>query len=103
MRLAMAMLGTWGGMMRRRVGALGLMLLVGPAWAADDQVIRLASGTEVVSQRYPAEGKVLAVWGYYGTDVKSFNVPSGIAVDALGNVYVADSGNNRVLKFAPVE
>lgn len=68
MRLAMAMLGTWGGMMRRRVGALGLMLLVGPAWAADEQVIRLASGTEVVSQRYPAEGKTLAVWltGQFG-------------------------------------
>lgn len=36
--------------------------------AAGDEVIRLASGAEVVSQRYPADGKVLAVWltGQYG-------------------------------------
>jgi uncharacterized protein (TIGR03437 family) len=27
------------------------------------------------------------------------NAPTGIAVDALGNVYVADSNNNRVLRF----
>jgi DNA-binding beta-propeller fold protein YncE len=27
--------------------------------------------------------------------------PSGVAVDAAGNVYVADSGNNRVVKLAP--
>ena len=27
------------------------------------------------------------------------NTPSGIAVDASGNVYVADNGNNRVLRF----
>jgi NHL repeat len=27
--------------------------------------------------------------------------PSGVAVDALGNVYVADSTNNRVVKLAP--
>lgn len=33
-----------------------------------DVTIRLASGNEIVSQRYPAEGKVLAVWitGQYG-------------------------------------
>jgi serine/threonine protein kinase, bacterial len=30
----------------------------------------------------------------------SFNAPQGIAVDGSGSVYVADSGNNRVRKFA---
>jgi serine/threonine protein kinase, bacterial len=28
------------------------------------------------------------------------NGPIGVAVDGAGNLYVADSGNNRVLKLA---
>jgi serine/threonine-protein kinase len=30
------------------------------------------------------------------------NFPNGVAVDAAGNLYVTDAGNNRVLKL-PVQ
>jgi secreted PhoX family phosphatase len=30
----------------------------------------------------------------------SFNAPSGLAVDAAGNVYVGDEGNNLVRKIS---
>lgn len=44
-------------------------------------------------------GEVLAVWGGNGSDLASMNMPTGIAVDAKGQVYVSDSGNGRVLVF----
>lgn len=44
-------------------------------------------------------GNILAVWGGFGGDLASFNLPVGVAVDAQGQVYVSDSGNGRVLVF----
>jgi len=34
-----------------------------------------------------------------GLNAKSLCLPEGVAVDSLGNVYVADTGNNRVLEY----
>jgi hypothetical protein len=38
-------------------------------------------------------------WGSYGTGDGEFDHPGGVAVDSSGNVYVADSGNDRIQKF----
>jgi DNA-binding beta-propeller fold protein YncE len=38
-------------------------------------------------------------WGQPGSGDGQFNSPSGIAVDSVGNVYVADTANNRIQKF----
>lgn len=39
------------------------------------------------------------VWSMNLSGNGQFNVPAGVAVDHAGNVYVADSGNNRIQKF----
>lgn len=41
----------------------------------------------------------LIQWGSYGTGDGQFNYPFGVAVDATGNVLVADEGNHRIQKF----
>jgi DNA-binding beta-propeller fold protein YncE len=36
-----------------------------------------------------------------GGEVGQVSDPSGLAVDTAGNLYVADSGNNRVQMYTP--
>jgi hypothetical protein len=41
----------------------------------------------------------ITMWGSLGSGNGQFNDPAGVAVDGSGNVYVADTGNNRIQKF----
>jgi uncharacterized protein (TIGR03663 family) len=50
---------------------------------------------------YDLEGTVQDVWGQYGTDLGSMNLPTGIVVEATGRVLVVDSDNHRVLLYTP--
>jgi len=45
------------------------------------------------------EDEFVQLWGQFGTDNVTFGLPSGIAVDAQGNVWVSDAGNNRLMRF----
>ena len=49
----------------------------------------------------PIALKVQARFGADGTGSTQLHDPRDIAVDPAGNVYVADTGNKRVLKFSP--
>ena len=42
----------------------------------------------------------LLKWGSLGTGDGQFNTPHGIAVDSSNNIYVADTNNARIQKFA---
>lgn len=42
----------------------------------------------------------LRKWGSSGTGPGQFSSPAGVDVDGLGNIYVADAGNQRIQKFA---
>jgi uncharacterized protein (TIGR03663 family) len=42
-----------------------------------------------------------ATWGFVGSEPGQMRNPKGIALDAMGNVYVADSQNHRIQVFEP--
>jgi streptogramin lyase len=54
-------------------------------------------------QKFDCNGNFITKWGSFGSNAGQFkgyfNYPIGIAVDKWDNVYVADTGNNRVQKF----
>ena len=51
-------------------------------------------------QVFRENGDYYTEFGGYGSGDGQFNNPTGIAVDGEGNIYVADTGNNRVVKYS---
>ena len=49
--------------------------------------------------KFDKTGKFVRSWGSRGTANGQFSVAHGIAIDAAGNVYVADTGNKRIQVF----
>ncbi len=56
---------------------------------------------DVLGQTYVQNGVTVAGTGVQGTPPNQLNSPFGLFVDASRTVFVADAGNNRVLRFAP--
>jgi DNA-binding beta-propeller fold protein YncE len=50
-------------------------------------------------QYFDKEGNYLGQWGSLGGAPGQFNAAYGLAVDASGEVFVADTGNQRIQKF----
>jgi DNA-binding beta-propeller fold protein YncE len=48
---------------------------------------------------FDRSGNFLRSWGKYGTGPGEFNLPHSLAIDAQGNVYVADRENARIQVF----
>ena len=77
----------------------------GQTWAGVDGLATDASGNLYVAcgdaevQKYNRDGKLIGRWGSSGSGDGQFRYASSIAVGPSGNVYVADSDNNRVQKF----
>ncbi len=77
--------------LKRPVGVGALVLLLCTAWYA--WTLFFASG----DLRYVLVG----TWGSGGTAPGEFSAPIGVAIGPAGDVYVTDSGNNRIQRFRP--
>ena len=51
-------------------------------------------------QKFTGAGVFVTKWGTGGVGDGQFKYPCGVAVDGSGNIYVTDTDNNRMQKFA---
>jgi DNA-binding beta-propeller fold protein YncE len=75
----------------------------GVAWDKDGNIyiadgVAMGAGNARVA-KFDKDGHFVKSWGQRGSEPGQFNSLRGIALDAQGNVYVADAGNKRIQVF----
>ena len=75
----------------------------GVAWDKDGNIyvadgVAMGAGNARVA-KFDKDGHFIKSWGQRGSEPGQFNSLRGIALDAQGNVYVADAGNKRIQVF----
>ena len=94
--------GTAGTGLNQLSGPTGLAVdAAGDLFVSDSLNNRVMEYTyNATTGSYASSGKVVAGTGTAGSGLTQLSNPHGIALDAHGDLFVADSGNNRVEEFA---
>ena len=79
-------------------GAKGLLGPIGIAIDSKDQVWVSATNHHV--QQFAADGRYVRGMGGEGSEPGQFKTPHGLAFDSQHHLYVVDSRNSRIQKFA---
>jgi NHL repeat len=70
------------------------------AWDRDDDIfVADGHGANARIAKFDKNGRFISSWGSRGSDQGQFISPHSVALDAAGNVYVADQGNKRIQVF----
>ncbi len=72
----------------------------GDLFAVDQANNRVIEYVPSSPTSYPEAGTVVAGAGGEGSGLNQLNGPSGVALDAQGDLFVGDTANNRVMKYA---
>src|SRR5262245_4183810 len=65
-------------------------------------IYKFADSLPAISVREDlSKAPVAAFQGGHGAGRGQFDSPRGIAIDSMGNIFVADTGNGRIQKFSP--
>jgi len=51
---------------------------------------------------FSPSGAYLNRFGQFGTEPGGLGLPNGLGFDDAGNLWLADAGNHRVLKYPPI-
>ncbi len=79
-------------------GGKGLLGPIAVAVDSKDQV--WVTSTNHTVQQFSADGRYIRGLGGEGSEPGQFRLPHGLAVDSQQHLYVADSRNSRIQKFA---
>ncbi len=85
--------GGFGGRPKNLPGPTGIVL--------DKQDRVWVASTNSRIQLFSADGTYLTGFGGRGSEIGKFHTPHGIALDSRGNLYVVDTQNSRIQKYAP--
>ncbi len=88
------------------IGWYGQSLDNKPYLAVDDEGYVYVSDPEGYRiLQFNTQGEFLRYWGEYGSGMENFTLPTGLAAGTANDLWVADSGNHRILHFTlpPVE
>jgi tripartite motif-containing protein 71 len=73
----------------------GITIVDGVVYVTDSQLSRV--------QAFDLNGAFLGKWGGYGRGPYQFANPSGIVHDASGNLYIADTANDRIQVYSTTQ
>lgn len=84
------------------IGSAELGAVFGVDFGGDGYIYVAEQDSSTIS-KYDSSGNLIYEFGYAGTADGALNfIYGGVSADANGNVYVADTGNNRIQKFNPI-